>query len=143
VLAGQGEGGGGHTVGAVALDMRGDVAAATSTGGTTGKAKGRVGDSPLLGAGTYADPELGAASATGDGEGILRVVLSLRALGHIRPDFGPEAAASQGLSLMQRATGALGGLILLCPDGRLGLARSAASMSWATAWDAEAVTAGS
>jgi L-asparaginase / beta-aspartyl-peptidase len=65
-LAGSpGSGGAGHTVGAVALDQSGDVAAATSTGGITGKAPGRVGDSPLLGAGTYADAGWGAAQPPG------------------------------------------------------------------------------
>src|SRR5262249_51998966 len=63
----------GGTVGAVAMDASGCVAAATSTGGMTGKRTGRVGDSPIIGAGTYADERGGACSATGHGEAILRV----------------------------------------------------------------------
>src|SRR6185503_5833435 len=68
------------TVGAVALDRRGRVGAATSTGGTQHKAPGRVGDSPIVGAGTYADDRAGAVSCTGWGEGILRVVLAKSAV---------------------------------------------------------------
>ncbi len=66
----------GGTVGAVAIDAAGTVAAATSTGGMSAKRPGRVGDSPLPGAGTYADDEAGAVSATGHGEGIMRVALA-------------------------------------------------------------------
>src|SRR5262249_27292153 len=70
----------GGTVGAVALDRRGLVAAATSTGGMTGKPPGRVGDSPLIGCGTYAESTAGAVSCTGEGEAIIRVVLARRTL---------------------------------------------------------------
>jgi beta-aspartyl-peptidase (threonine type) len=122
-------------VGAVALDRLGDVAAATSTGGITGKARGRVGDSPLFGAGTYADPALGAASATGYGEGIVRVALSFRALTALAPRVPPDAAARAALELLEREVGSKGGLVLLGSDGRLGLARSSAAMPWAAAWD--------
>src|SRR5437660_1500687 len=61
-----------QTVGAVARDRAGNLAAATSTGGMTGKARGRVGDSPIIGAGTYADDETCAVSATGHGEFFIR-----------------------------------------------------------------------
>ncbi len=135
-LAGEpGSGGAGHTVGAVALDSRGDVAAATSTGGITGKAPGRVGDSPLLGAGTYADPAFGAASATGFGEGIVRVSLTFRALMALAPRVPPDAAARAALELLEREIGSRAGLVLLGIDGRLGLARTSAAMPWAAAWD--------
>ena len=134
-LAGAPTSGAGHTVGAVALDATGDVAAATSTGGITGKARGRVGDSPLLGAGTYADPSLGAASATGHGEGIVRVALTFRALQALGERVPPDAAARAALELMEREVGSRGGLILLGIDGRLGLARTTAAMPWAAAWD--------
>lgn len=66
----------GSTVGAVARDAQGVCAAATSTGGTVGKRAGRVGDSPIIGAGTYADDEAGAVSTTGDGEGMIRLVVA-------------------------------------------------------------------
>src|SRR5207245_1933936 len=66
----------GETVGAVACDGRGQVAAATSTGGVAGKRRGRVGDSAVIGAGTYADDRLGAGSATGPGEAIIRLGLT-------------------------------------------------------------------
>src|SRR5262249_34397024 len=64
------------TIGTVAIDANGNVAAATSTGGTMGKMPGRVGDSPLIGSGTYADNLTGAGSATGMGEAIIKVVLT-------------------------------------------------------------------
>ena len=64
------------TIGAVAVDVRGNVASATSTGGITAKRWGRVGDSPLIGAGTYADNRAGAVSATGSGEFFIRAVAS-------------------------------------------------------------------
>ncbi|RUS81926.1 hypothetical protein EGW08_010312 [Elysia chlorotica] len=66
------------TVGAVAMDATGNVAAATSTGGTTAKLPGRVGDSPIIGAGAYADSDVGAVSTTGDGESIMKVCLARR-----------------------------------------------------------------
>jgi beta-aspartyl-peptidase (threonine type) len=72
------------TVGACAADASGSVAAATSTGGTAGKRPGRVGDSPLVGAGTFADDEGGAASATGHGESILRVCMTRFAVDLLR-----------------------------------------------------------
>lgn len=132
----------GHTVGAVALDRDGDVAAATSTGGITGKAPGRVGDSPLLGAGTYADAAFGAASATGHGEGIVRVALTFRALASLNERTPPDAAARAALELMEREVGSRGGLVIVALDGRLGLARTSPAMPWAAAWDdASAISA--
>src|SRR5262245_49434006 len=89
--AGRAEAGGG-TVGAVAWDGAGRLAAATSTGGTTGKRPGRVGDSPIPGAGTYAD-EAGACSATGHGEAILRVVAARAALDRLRAGASAAEAA--------------------------------------------------
>ena len=85
----------GHQVGAVALDGAGEVAAATSTGGSTGKRGGRVGDSPLAGAGGYADSEAGAVSTTGHGESISRVCLAHRVVRGLAA--GPGPAAREGL----------------------------------------------
>src|SRR5439155_859433 len=73
------------TVGAVALDRAGNLAAATSTGGITGKLPGRVGDSPIVGAGVYADNAACAVSGTGDGELFLRAVLAFNVAARIRP----------------------------------------------------------
>lgn len=83
------------TVGAVALDSDGHVAAATSTGGTTNKAPGRVGDSPLAGSGGYADDEVGAVSTTGQGEAIMRVCLAMNALDRVRAGDKPTRACSK------------------------------------------------
>ncbi len=134
---------GGNTVGAVALDAHGDVAAATSTGGTSAKAPGRVGDSPLLGAGTYAEFAVGAASATGHGEGIMKVALTLRALEAVRAGATPGSAATIALELMEASVGSTGGLIVVARDGRLGVARTSAAMPWAAFWDNDGTTSGS
>jgi beta-aspartyl-peptidase (threonine type) len=124
----------GGTVGAVARDARGVLAAATSTGGTLGKARGRVGDSPIVGAGTLAD-QTGAASATGHGEGILRVTLGRLAVECLGAGLGPEEAARGALEHMAARVGVQGGIIVVDSGGRLGWARSTASMSWAASWD--------
>lgn len=121
----------GGTVGAVALDRMGHLAAATSTGGTAGKHPGRVGDSPLIGAGTYADDALGACSATGHGEGMIRAAASYRAAALAAT--GPQAAATTLVTELSARLQAPAGLIVIAPDGRLGWARSTACMSWAAA----------
>lgn len=125
---------GGNTVGAVARDLRGHLAAATSTGGITGKRSGRVGDSPILGAGTYADDTRGAASATGQGEGILRVTLCARAVASLGAALSAEAAAREAIAMLTARIGTEAGIILLASTGELGLARSTASMPWAAAF---------
>ncbi len=124
----------GGTVGAVARDRDGLVAAATSTGGTAAKRPGRVGDSPLIGAGTYAEGA-GAASATGQGEGIMRVVLSASAVSAMGRGALPEQAAREAIELLRERAACSGGLILVDGQGRLAFARSTATMSWAAAWD--------
>ena len=126
-----GSGWAGGTVGAVARDVKGTVAAATSTGGLVNKRVGRVGDSPVPGAGTYADDEGGACSATGGGEGILRVVLAKSAIDALRAGALPVPAARANIALLGARVGGAGGLILVDRTGRLGLARNTASMSWA------------
>lgn len=130
------------TVGAVARDERGRLAAATSTGGIMGKRPGRVGDSPLLGCGTYADDHSGAASATGQGEGIMRVTLASRVVAAIGRGEDPAQAAFDGLSFMRRRLAASGGMIAVAPDGRLGWARSTRSMAYAASWRGHRVVAG-
>jgi L-asparaginase / beta-aspartyl-peptidase len=105
------------TVGAVAVDSRGHVAAATSTGGLTGKRWGRIGDTPLIGAGTYADDRAGAVSATGAGEYFIRAAAAheicarMRMLGESARDAADKAIADIG------ALGGSGGVILVTPDG--------------------------
>jgi beta-aspartyl-peptidase (threonine type) len=120
------------TVGAVALDRDGHLAAATSTGGTTGKLPGRIGDSPLIGCGTYADDTKAAVSCTGLGEAIIRVTLARQAceLAVQHPAFD---AARRAVALLARARGEAG-LILVTPAGALGWAFSTQRMSraWVT-----------
>jgi beta-aspartyl-peptidase (threonine type) len=123
----------GGTVGAVALDRSGNVAAATSTGGRTNKLPGRVGDSPILGAGTYADHLAGAASATGDGEAVIRVCLTKTAIDRMREGMTPEDAARVCIDLLASRGQGTGGVILVDATGRLGFARSTAGMTWAAA----------
>jgi beta-aspartyl-peptidase (threonine type) len=112
------------TVGAVALDRRGTVAAATSTGGMWGKLPGRVGDSAIIGAGTYADSTIGGVSCTGDGEATIRVVLARRALDYLKEADDPTYAAKVAVDLLLEEGRGDGGLILLDWRGRVGWANS-------------------
>jgi beta-aspartyl-peptidase (threonine type) len=112
------------TVGAVAVDRHGTIAAATSTGGTLGKRPGRVGDSALIGSGTYADSALGGVSCTGSGEAIIRVVLARRVLDRLAQDGDPDAAARAAVDLLVKEGRGEGGLILIDPSGRVGYAHS-------------------
>jgi len=116
------------TVGAVALDRAGTIAAATSTGGTPGKLPGRVGDSALIGCGTYAESSLGGVSCTGDGEAIIRVTLARRALEILKSVGDPAHACEVALSALVEEGGGQGGLILVDWRGRMGWARSTALM---------------
>ena len=104
------------TVGAVACDREGHVAAATSTGGTQDKAPGRVGDSAIIGAGTYADDRTGAVSATGWGEGIIRVGLAKAAADALGAKVSPGRAGSAAVRRLDRVKGK-GGLILVDTRG--------------------------
>jgi beta-aspartyl-peptidase (threonine type) len=122
-------------VGAVARDRRGRVAAATSTGGMVGKRPGRIGDSPLAGAGTYADDQAGAASATGHGERIIQVVLAKTAIDLLRAGVMPAAAARRAVRLLEERVDGRGGLILLGRRGGPGIAFNTHSMRWASCDD--------
>ncbi len=119
------------TVGAVALDAHGNLAASTSTGGTAGKFPGRVGDSPLVGCGGYADNLTGAVSATGEGEAIMKVVLSKAACDLLACSADPQAAAEKAVALLRERTQGRGGLILVDRAGRAGAAFSTARMAYA------------
>jgi beta-aspartyl-peptidase (threonine type) len=112
------------TVGAVALDRHGTVAAATSTGGMVGKRPGRVGDSALIGCGTYADSTLGGVSCTGSGEAIIRVVLARRTLDYLKEADDPDHAAKVAVDLLVEEGRGEGGLILVDWRGRVGWAHS-------------------
>lgn len=112
------------TVGAVALDRHGTVAAATSTGGIMGKRAGRVGDSALIGCGTYADSTLGAVSCTGDGEAVIRVVLARRALDYLKEAGDADYASRVAVDLLVEEGRGEGGLIVVDWRGRTGYAHS-------------------
>ncbi len=118
------------TIGVVAVDARGQVAAATSTGGTSGKLQGRVGDSPLIGAGTIADSRWGAVSSTGLGEFIIRVGLARSVLEALRRGLAPGDAAEEGIAELVRIGGD-GGVIAVKPTGELGWAFSSERMAGA------------
>lgn len=121
------------TVGAVALDGRGNLAAATSTGGTLNKTPGRVGDSSLIGCGCYADNLSGAVSLTGWGEPIMKLVLGKWATDRVAAGTAPEMAAREAISYLFNRLGGHGGIILLGPDGRFGLAHNTPAMAWGLA----------
>ena len=119
------------TVGAVALDDQGRLYAATSTGGTCCKLSGRVGDSPLIGCGCYADHETGAVSATGYGEAIMRVVLAKTACDFLRPAAStPARAAQAAVQLLANRGKGTGGLILLDKSGTPAVAFNTPRMAY-------------
>jgi beta-aspartyl-peptidase (threonine type) len=140
------------TVGTVAIDRNGQLFAATSTGGTCCKLPGRVGDSPLIGCGCYADQEAGGVSCTGYGEAIMKIVMAKTATDLLRhsPDRNKTpavissrpnnpapgntesamAAARASVELLARRTHATGGIILLDRDGNPGWAFNTPRMSY-------------
>ena len=126
------EGWAGGTVGAVARDASGHVAAATSTGGMVNKLAGRVGDSPIVGAGTYADDTAAACSTTGHGESMIRVCLAKTTIDGARTATATSSVCA-ALEMMHVRTGGTGGAIVASRDGSLGLARTTRTMSWAAA----------
>jgi len=105
------------TIGAVAVDLNGNLAAATSTGGITAKRWGRVGDSPLIGAGTYADDRSAAVSATGSGEYFIRAVAAHQLAERVRLLGEPLQVALDFVLADIKALGGKGGLIAVGPDG--------------------------
>jgi isoaspartyl peptidase/L-asparaginase-like protein (Ntn-hydrolase superfamily) len=107
------------TVGAVARDSRGDLAAATSTGGRTNKLPGRIGDSPLIGAGTYADNAAAAISCTGSGEHFIRAVVAHRLAALMEIGGQPLARAAEGAMAALAGLGGTGGLIAVDAAGRI------------------------
>jgi L-asparaginase / beta-aspartyl-peptidase len=119
------------TVGAVALDRHGHLFAATSTGGTCCKLPGRVGDSPLIGCGCYADAETGGVSSTGFGEAIMKIVMAKTAADFLRPAGStPTRAAQAAVELLASRGKGAGGLILLDKNGIPGLAFNTPRMAY-------------
>jgi L-asparaginase / beta-aspartyl-peptidase len=120
------------TVGAVALDSDGNIAAATSTGGTLNKAPGRLGDSSLIGCGCYADNHTAAASTTGWGEPIMKLVLAKWAADRVASGSAPEWVAAEAINYLKDRVNGHGGMILLDSRGRIGIAHNTPRMAWGT-----------
>jgi len=110
------------TVGCVAIDTAGHIAAATSTGGLTGQHPGRVGDAPVPGAGLYADDQLGGVALSGDGESILRTLLAARIM-HALETSRPTAAAEAAIARLARVGGEAGAIVI-DKAGRIGVAHN-------------------
>jgi beta-aspartyl-peptidase (threonine type) len=119
------------TVGAVAVDAQGRIAAGASTGGIAAKHPGRVGDTPLVGAGFYAESPFGGASSTGHGEDFIRLLLAKRAVDYIAAGMPAQAAAERAIQLLAERAGGHGGIILLDGEGQPGFARNTGSMAFA------------
>lgn len=121
----------GDTVGAIAVDSEGNIAVANSTGGTPNKWPGRVGDSPLVGCGVYADNEVGAAAATGSGEDLMRIVISKTACDLMAKGLTAQDAADTVIAKLWGRVRGYGGVILVDRLGRVGLAHNTPHMAYA------------
>jgi len=122
----------GHdTVGCVALDAGGNIACATSTGGITGKMPGRVGDTPIVGAGGYADNQVGGVSTTGHGESITKACLAYTAILDMEQGSSPSEAGQYALKRMMDKVGGAGGIIIINRSGDWCAEFSTQRMAWA------------
>jgi beta-aspartyl-peptidase (threonine type) len=119
------------TVGAVALDRDGNIAAATSTGGTLNKAPGRLGDSSLIGCGCYADNLSAAVSTTGWGEPIMKLVLAKWTADRVAAGNLPEWAAKEAMNYLKQRLDGHGGIIVLNAQGQIGISHNTPRMAWA------------
>jgi len=118
------------TVGAVALDSKGNIAAGTSTGGTLNKAPGRLGDSSLIGCGCYADNDTAAVSTTGWGEPIMKLVLAKWTADRVASGNAPEQAASEAIQHLKNRVNGHGGIIVLNRKGEFGIFHNTPKMAW-------------
>ncbi|KAL3874959.1 hypothetical protein ACJMK2_037906 [Sinanodonta woodiana] len=126
----------GHdTVGAVALDISGNVACGTSTGGITAKRPGRVGDSPVVGNGGYADNEVGAVSCTGHGESIMKVCLAHSVISYMKQGMTAQEAVESALMKMNQRVNGHGGVIVVSKNGDIGKYFTTPRMTWALVKD--------
>ena len=139
----QRQGSGGDTVGAVALDSNRNLASGTSTGGTKGKRPGRVGDSPLVGSGGYADNWHAAASATGRGEAIMKVLISKRVCDFVAEGLSTQRACEAAIDVLHERVQGKAGLIAIDVRGRVGVAYNTAAMPHAYAIGEGEVVSGS
>ncbi len=119
------------TVGAVALDANGNIAAATSTGGTLNKTPGRLGDSSLIGCGCYADNQSAAVSTTGWGEPIMKLVLAKWAADRVASGNLPQWVADEAMNYLKDRVNGHGGIILVDAQGRCGISHNTPRMAWA------------
>jgi len=118
------------TVGAVAVDRFGNVASGTSTGGTFFKYPGRIGDSPLIGCGCYADNRSAAVSCTGHGESIMKIVMAKKAADLVESGQDAQTAAEHAIKILEERTEGGGGLIVVDRTARIGAAFSTPTMAW-------------
>jgi len=118
------------TVGAVAMDRNNNICVGTSTGGTFNKFPGRVGDSPLIGCGSYADNEIGGVSTTGWGEAMIKIVMAKTVIDMLDQNGGnPTEAAKRGIDLLKRKVDGYGGVIVMNRNGEVGIAYNTPRMA--------------
>ena len=127
------------TVGAVALDADGNLAVATSTGGTPKKQPGRIGDSPLVGSGAYADNRTAAAGATGHGEALMRVVISKQVCDFVADGLPAQQACAAAIVMLAERVQGEGGVIAIDARGQIGAAYNTDAMPHAYARGEELV----
>lgn len=127
------------TVGVVALDAEGRIAVATSTGGTAKKMPGRVGDSPLIGAGAIADSAVGGASATGVGEDLMKVQMARTAWEFMRDGASAMEAAQSSVQQLEKRVSGHGGVICVDRNGGIGWAHNTSHMARGTFNCADAI----
>jgi beta-aspartyl-peptidase (threonine type) len=120
------------TVGALALDADGNYAAAASTGGPTMKLPGRIGDTPQIGSGLYADNQVGAATVTGLGEVAIRLTLSKAVCSDMERGFTARMAAKRAVKLASRRLRGEAGVIAIDKAGRIASVHNTSCMPWAT-----------
>lgn len=132
----------GDTVGAVAIDSFGNLAAATSTGGTMNKVPGRVGDSPLVGCGGYADNRTAAVSATGSGEDLMKVVISKQVCDFVGIGLSAKSACESAIILLDERVKGRGGVIAIDARGQIGFAYNTFAMPHAFAIGEDDINSG-
>ncbi len=130
------------TVGAVAVDAAGNVAAGTSTGGTRGKMIGRIGDSPLVGSGGYADNKTAAVGATGHGESLMKMVICRRVCEFIERGMDVQSACQAAVDEMAQRVQGEGGLIAVTAQGEVGIAFNTVAMPHAVWCDNSEILSG-
>jgi beta-aspartyl-peptidase (threonine type) len=132
----------GDTVGAVAMDANGNLASATSTGGIDEQRPGRVGDSPMVGAGGYADNRTAAVSATGNGEALMKVVISKQVCDYVASGLSAQAACDTAIRLLAERVKGMGGLIAVDRQNQVGFAFNTTAMPHAYAIAEEEIVNG-